>query len=398
MELRERRILLVTCYGHFMSHINMLVFPALVLPLAGRLGMEMAEVLGIAFWMYLLFGLTALPWGLAADRWGAKRLLLLYSIGAALCSLGAALWIDSPGLLALALAGLGLFSGIYHPAGLGWISREVERVSLGMAYNGIFGNLGLAAAPLMTGVVNWLWGPEAAYLFLAGLNLLGGVFLLAAPEGEDHREREVKPGEENGLLVPFIILLAAMTLGGIAYRGGTVVLPAYFELKSQEIFQWLNGLSGEMLSANVVATTISSSIFLLGMVGQYTGGRVAERFELRWSYLAFHLVVIPTAFLISFFSDWPLVGLAMVYFFFLLGMQPIENTLVARLTPRRFHHAAYGTKFILTFGVGSLAVKMVGGIQANWGIELVFPALGIASLGLVGMILLLMSRTQRITS
>ena len=226
MELRERRILLVTCYGHFMSHINMLVFPALVLPLAGGLGMEMAEVLGIAFWMYLLFGLTALPWGLAADRWGAKRLLLLYFIGAALCSLGAALWIDSPELLALALAGLGLFSGIYHPAGLGWISREVERVSLGMAYNGIFGNLGLAAAPLMTGVVNWLWGPQAAYFFLAGLNLLGIVFLLAAPEREDHREREGKPGEEDGLLMPFIILLAAMMLGGIAYRGGTVILPA----------------------------------------------------------------------------------------------------------------------------------------------------------------------------
>lgn len=398
MELRERRILLVTCYGHFMSHINMLVFPALVLPLSGRLGLGMAEVLGISFWMYLLFGLTALPWGLAADRWGAKRLLLLFFLGAALCSLGAALWIDAPGMLAVALAGLGLFAGIYHPAGLGWISREVDRVSLGMAYNGMFGNLGLAIAPLMTGIVNWLWGPQAAYLTLAGLNLLGVAFLLVAPEREDHRKREVKAGEEDGMLVAFLILLVAMMLGGIAYRGGTVVLPTYFELKSQGIYQWLTGLGGETLSANVVATTISSSIYLLGMAGQYTGGKVAERFELRWSYLAFHVVVIPVAFFISLHSDWPLVGLTMIYFFFLLGMQPIENTLVARFTPRRFHHAAYGTKFILTFGVGSLAVKMVGWLEGNWGIELVFPALGTASLALVFIVLLLISRTRGITS
>jgi len=56
-----------------MSHYNMLVFHAVVLPLAGRLNMDMAQVLGISFWMYLLFGLTALPWGMVADRSPALR-------------------------------------------------------------------------------------------------------------------------------------------------------------------------------------------------------------------------------------------------------------------------------------------------------------------------------------
>ncbi|MEJ2730948.1 MAG: hypothetical protein P8185_21000 [Deltaproteobacteria bacterium] len=72
---KDRRILLNTCYGHFMSHFNMLVFPALVLPLTARLGLGMAQVLELSFWMYLLFGLTALFWGLVADRFGARRLL-----------------------------------------------------------------------------------------------------------------------------------------------------------------------------------------------------------------------------------------------------------------------------------------------------------------------------------
>jgi hypothetical protein len=64
-------------------------------------------------------------------------------------------------------------------------------------------------------------------------------------------------------------------------------------------------------------------------------------------------------------------------------MQPIENTLVARYTPRRLRHSAFGTKFILTFGVGSLSVMMVGAIEKLWGIGWVFPALGAVSVALV---------------
>ena len=107
LDPRDRRILLNTCYGHFMSHFNMLVFPALVLPLTVRLGLGMAQVLELSFWMYLLFGLTALFWGFMADRFGARRLLFIFFLGTGLSSFGASLWLDSPVFFAAALAALG---------------------------------------------------------------------------------------------------------------------------------------------------------------------------------------------------------------------------------------------------------------------------------------------------
>ena len=58
-----------------------------------------------------------------------------------------------------------------------------------------------------------------------------------------------------------------------------------------------------------------------------------------------------------------LAGMALIYFFFLLGMQPMENTLVARLSPPAFKHSAYGAKFVLTFGIGSLAVIVAGVLE-----------------------------------
>ena len=124
--------------------------------------MNMVDVLGLSFFMYLLFGLTALLWGMASDRWGARLLLILFFLGAGSSGIVVALLLDSPSGFKIALASLGFFSGIYHPAGLGLISKEVKNVSMGMSYNGMFGNLGLAAAPLFTGLINWVWGSESS--------------------------------------------------------------------------------------------------------------------------------------------------------------------------------------------------------------------------------------------
>ncbi len=394
MDKREQRILTSTCYGHFMSHFNMLVFPALVLPLTVTLNLEMAQVLGISLWMYLLFGLTALPWGMAADRFGSKPFMLIFFAGSGISSLAAAYWIDSPFGLSFALASIGLFSGIYHPTGLGLISKEIKRISVGMGYNGMFGNLGIASAPLITGIVNWIWGVRAAYLVLGFLNFMGIGLILMLPISETYKKKKTDPDEENFYFLSFLILLVAMMLGGITYRGSTLILPSYFELRNHDIFNAVLSFFGQGVSKNVVATLVTSMIFVAGMLGQYTGGRIAEKFNLKFSYLFFHAVTVPIAFLMAFAWDIPLVLLAIVYFFFLLGMQPIENTLVSKITPRKFHHSAYGTKFVLTFGVGSVAVKMIGFVEQSKGISYVFPVLGITSLALVVVIVLLIFKTR----
>jgi MFS family permease len=382
MTANDRNILTSTCMGHFLSHLNMLVFPAVVIPLSARLNLPLSEVLGLSFWMYLLFGITALPWGVAADRIGAKALMGIYYGGAGICGLGAAMWIDHPGRLMIALAGIGLFSGIYHPTGLGLISKRVSRISYAMAINGMFGNLGLAAAPIMAGMMTWLWGAGAAYWVLGSLNLAGLLVMVLRPfPGEKHDT--LSKAQENSDGNGFAILLVCMMLAGIAYRGATVILPAYFELRNQAMVQWLSQLLPSGISANLMATTITSAIFLVGMMGQYIGGRVAERYRLQHSYLVFHLITVPAAFLMAWTTDLPLVIAALLYFFFLLGMQPIENTLVSRLTPPSWRHSAFGMKFVLTFGVGALAVKGVEAVETGFGITWVYPFLGGISVVLV---------------
>ena len=389
----EKKILAVTCLGHFMAHFNMLTFPVLVLPLSTGLDMSVADVLGLSFAMYLLFGLTALPWGLAADRWGAKPLLVLYFSGAGLCALSAAYHIDSPAGLTVSLAGLGLFSGIYHPAGLGLISKGVRQLSLGMGYNGMSGNLGLAMAPVLAGLLNWLWGPGQAYVAVAVLNLVGLILLLVFRVSEGEAVVSDRPEDGQARVRPFVLLLIAMMLGGLTYRGATVILPTYLEVKSPGIVQMVGSLWPAGQSGSLVAATLTSFIFFIGILGQYAGGHTGNRFDPRYGYLIFHAIALPAVLAMSFTQDFALLGVGMVYLFFLLGMQPLENTLVARLTPHRFRHSAYGAKFILTFGVGSLAVKLVGLIQSHFGYSAVFLVLAGFTVLLLAAILGLILRT-----
>jgi len=375
----------------------MLMFPALVLPLMGMYDMDLSHVLALSFWMYLLFGVTALPWGLASDRVGAKPLLLLFYTGAGLCGLAAGFFIDSPGAFSLCLAGVGVFSGIYHPAGLGLISRGISKMSMALGYNGMAGNAGLAAAPVLAGIINHFYGIQTAFIFLGCLNLIGTVIMFLLPVIEPARNEKTESQGSMRLMLSFAILCICMMLGGVAYRSVTVILPAYLELGNPALLDWISRLSWMPASRNVAATALSSSVFMVGMFGQFLGGVAAERFEPRRGYLVFHVLALPMALAMAYTTDVSLLFITMGYMLFLLGMQPIENTLVAKLTPDKVRDSAYGTKFILTFGVGAFAVYLVGWVKEAWSLPAVFVAMAIVSLATVLSILLLMRVTRKIS-
>ena len=100
-------------------------------------------------------------------------------------------------------------------------------------------------------------------------------------------------------------------LGGIVYRGATVILPAYFELKTPMLYQWLTGVTQGAFSQNLVATTITSVIFLIGVGGQFSGGQCADRYDPGISYLIFFGIAGLAAFWMAQAQDLMLVGLAL---------------------------------------------------------------------------------------
>ena len=382
----ELNTLQLTGVGHFGCHFAMLVFPTAAVSLAHETGVPIAKVLGWSFWGFFLFGLGALPVGLLTDRTRAK-----WVVRAGVLGIGPAMMLVSladPGLsLVFALALVGVFASLYHPSGLSLISRTVRLRGTALGINGIMGNLGIAGAPVLTAWLANEWGWRNAYLALGALLLLLGL-AVSLRKIEEPRAGEVSRDEHqhhpSERLKLFLILMLAMTMAGLSYRAVTVAQPAYFEEQVK-------------LISYGAATSL---VYLIGTLGQYIGGRLADRYDLRVVYLLFHVISLPFVLWTAAASGSLLLGVSAVFLFFGLGMQPIENSLVARFTPDRWRSTGYGLKFTVTFSIGALSVWGVERIIEQSSISAVFLAVGITvSLTILfAALILFASRGQAVTN
>jgi FSR family fosmidomycin resistance protein-like MFS transporter len=392
----EHNILLITCPGHFFTHFFTLTFPAITIPLTTAFGMPLEQVLKLSFWMYLLYGALAIPVGLAADRWRAKPMMTagIALMGAGLVIAGA---VPSPRVMTLALAAVGVGASVYHPAGIALISHTVRLRGLALGVNGVFGSLGIAMAPLLTGLLTWAFGWQVALVSLGMVGLVTAAVVHRVRVDETirpHAAREFSAGQ--GLVPLMVLLCVALVLGGIAYRGNMLLLPAYMELKTTFLARVLENLpfAASRSTTTLAASILASLVFFAGLLGQVVGGRAADRMELRRAYLLFHALSFPFLFAMAFTSEAALVVCAILYGLFSFGMQPVENSLIAAITPARWRSTSFAVKFALNFGVGSSVVQIIAPIKTRYSLEMVYVFLGtvVFLLALCALFMILVSR------
>ncbi len=391
----EKKIIIFTSVAHYFTHFYELLFPALAIPLVLSLKMDLTDVLKLSFLMYLLYGVGALPWGFFADRYGSSKSLVIFFLGTGMGSILTS-FSDSQGGLIFTLAIIGFFASISHPAGLGLISIGVRNRGSALGINGMAGNLGLMSAPFIAGLFNWLVGWELTFLLIGILSILGGIATALVridetPLQGKPEKQESGPTNNNHYMKYFLILCAAMTLAGFAYRMNSIILPAYLEFKAGFLWNYLKDfdLSNLQGAKTMAATLLVSFVYIISAFGQLVAGKLADRYDLRWLYFGFHAVSIPFVVSMGILNEQLLVIAASLYVFFALGMQPIENSLVAKYTPKRWRSTSYGIKFILTFGIGSLAVYIVGWIKNAYNLETVYFISGTIVSGLALLVLFL---------
>lgn len=375
---QERKILVFTSAAHFLTHFFILIFPAMVMPMSRDLHLPIGTVISIGFPMYLLYGILAIPWGYLSDRFGPRWVMGsgLLIAGGGFVAAGMASSIDQ---LTLFFGLVGAGCSAYHPSGLALISKGLRQRGRALGISGIWGNLGIAIAPFAAGVLSYTSGWNNALVILGSSGILTGFICLAVPYSVE-RDIDVQKGrtvEKGHAVLLFIILCAVMLFAGLMYRGFTVILPTFLESKLTEMLHQLNTLASAFLNLSdsspalytLVATIVTSVVYVLGMAGQVVGGRMADRYDLRWSYLMFFSLAFPFLIALGILQSWFLIVAAGCFALFTLGMQPIENSLVAMVTPPRWRSISYGIKFTLVFGAGSLSVKMVSIVQESYGLN-----------------------------
>jgi predicted MFS family arabinose efflux permease len=237
----------------------------------------------------------------------------------------------------------------------------------------------MAVVPFAVGLFNLLFGWRGGLIAVGAFGVILGLgsFFLSYEAPRQTDRMQTTPLSDRTVRRLFPIFAVALIFGGFLFRSFTMSLPAFLEMRlgnlSARLHEALGGAQSiladsaafDTLTANLTATFI----YVVGILGQWIGGRAADRFSLKHAYVSFFALGIPFLIGILLLPGAGMIAAAGFFVIFLLGMQPIENSLVAYLTPAKWRSVGYGLKFTLVFGASSFSVKLISRIEEWGGLE-----------------------------
>jgi len=345
--------------SHGIDHLVLLVFATAVGAIATDFGFSRWEdLMPFATGAFVLFGLGSVPAGRLGDHWGRRAMMLvfLFGVGAA-CLLAAAT--RSAWQLAAALTLLGAFASIYHPVGIPMLVQHTSRPGAVIGVNGLAGNLGIAAAAVLTGFLVKYAGWRMAFVVPGLVSIaLGFLFLRVVPrEDSPPARRAAKQSDlpRSELMRAVLILTITSTCGSLVFNFTT------------------NG-NGELMADRLRAVTADPALIggLLGLVyvvasfSQLVVGRAIDRFPLKRLFLFIVLMQIPLFVLAMYAQGWVFYVVAIAFMAFVFGAIPFTDALIVRYVDDRMRSRVAGVRLAIAFGVSSLAVWILGPlVKAN---------------------------------
>jgi len=362
--------------GHFIDHLAMLVFPTVVIALAREWERPYSELLPLTLGGFIAFGAFALPAGWLADHWSRYRMMAVFFLG-----IGASLFLtgfaQSHWQIGLGLTVVGMFAAIYHPVGIAMLVAAPEKMGRALGWNGLWGNLGLAAAAIISGALMDLWGWRAAF-FVPGLIAMAvgaGFLLLVADPGPVK-----KTSKSIGLHVDrrtmariFAILLVATACGGVIFNSTTVAMPKVFDERLRALTSTNMGIGA------LVAMVYATSAF-----AQVAMGALIDRFEIRRLMIGIALVQIPLLALAANLEGWAMLAAAFAMMLAVFGQIPLNDVIVGKYVADEYRARVLSVRYVVSLGVAAVAVPLIAVLhRIEGGFRNVFLVLAALAAGML---------------
>ena len=372
--------------GHFIDHFTMLIFATVAaLSLIEDWGMSYAQLIPYATPGFIAFGLFSLPAGWLADKWSREGMMLIFFLGIGISAVLTSL-AKSPIQIGVGLFLIGVFGSIYHPVGIPLVIQGYSNTGFRIAINGVFGNMGVASAAMLTGFLIDSNGWKAAF-FVPGLIILivaigYGILLITrnrnnlshqktTHESLDYSSTELRLPRSLFLKV-FTVVLITTAFGGLIFQGTTFALPKVFDEK-------LGPLS---MSASSVGTYVFA-VLTVASLGQLAVGYLLDHLSIKRVF--FWVGVFQFIFFIVMVGKYGLVALFVSIGFMVavFGQIPVNDVLLGRITSDEWRSRVYGLRFVLGFSVMALTVPLLAWIYSKWSFDILFLCLAAASVFII---------------
>ena len=374
---RTRLNFLFLNVGHFLDHLFVLIFATAALHLMIDWEMSYAELIPYATPGFVAFGICAIPAGWIADKWSREGMMVVFFVGIGCCSILTSI-ADTPLQIAICLTLIGMFASIYHPVGLAMVVQGRDKTGIPLAINGIFGNMGVASAALLTGFLVDNAGWRSAFILPGILSIaVGGLYLLFIQSSHTDNRHEINPAQQlveveisrGTLFRVFSIILLTTAVGGFVFQSTTFGLPKIFDER-------LSDLAG-------TATLIGWYVFIvfsLAALAQLAVGYLVDKHEIRTVFAG--VALLQSTFFYAMIQQQGAAALIVAIAFMLVvfGQIPINDVLVGRMAKSEWRSRAYALRYIITFSVMASALPIISWIHGTWGFDVLFFVLSVAAL------------------
>ena len=386
---RERLNFLFLNVGHFLDHLFMLIFATVAaLRLAEEWGMSYAALIPYATPGFVAFGICAIPAGWIADKWSREGMMIIFFIGIGASSIATAL-AGSPFEIAAGLFAIGVFAAIYHPVGLAMVVHGRTKTGIPLAINGVFGNLGVAAAALLTGYLIDTGGWRNAFVLPGVISIgLGIAYAVFVWSGQASRAsagaaaKKAAAGASTIERATFVrvlsIIVFTTAVGGLIFQSTTFALPKIFDERLTEIATSATAVGG-----------YAFLVFAVAALAQLVVGYLVDRHSVR-TVFGFVAVLQAAFFAVMYqLTGVPALIVAIAFMLVVFGQIPINDVLVGRITKSEWRSRVYALRYIVTFSVMASALPVIAGIHATWGFSALFVVMAVAASAIFAAVLML---------
>ncbi len=412
-QARARLHFLFLNIGHFLDHLFTLIFATVAaLALVREWGLSYAELVPYATPGFVAFGVFSLPAGWLADRWCREGMIAVFFIGIGLAAIATS-FATTPLEIAIGLFVVGVFAAIYHPVALALVAQEQRGLGMAIAINGVWGNLGVASAALISGflidLASWRWAFIAPGLISIGCGL---IYLAAfhdripmrwlVPAGRDQRaQSEAQNGTEaeaeaeaarrqaasaRALLIRVTAIIFFTTaIGSLIFQSTTFALPKVFDER----------LGGIGASATVVGW-LAFIVFAVASLAQLVIGSLLDRLGPRTVFLGVAVIQIVFFAAMPGLTDWAAVAIALGFMLGAFGQIPINDYMIGQMARSDLRASIYGARYVVTFLVLAATLPLIAWVHANWGFDVLFRGLAAAAALLLVAVAMLPARLPRV--
>jgi MFS family permease len=357
--------------AHAIDHLFLLIFATAVAAIAADWGMVWQDLMPYTVGAFVMFGLGSLPAGRLGDLWGRRAMMVVFFLGMGVCGLLVAL---SAGVwsLAAALTLLGVFASIYHPVGIPMLVQQARNPGFTIGVNGLFGNLGIAVAAILTGFLVKHAGWRAAFAVPGLLALLCGVlFLAVAPREEMPPARRPKKSVDLPPAQMARIVLV-MTLAAVS---SSLIFNFTTNGNGQLLAERLRGLVDDPATLGVLLAVV----YTIASLAQLVVGKLIDRYPLKWVYLPIVAMQVPLFLVASGAGGWALYAAVVAFMIFVFGAIPFVDAMIVQYVDDRMRSRVAGIRLAVSFGVSSLAVYVLGPTVKAAGFDTLLTVMAVIS-------------------